>query len=407
MANRACLRRAAATLPHPLSSLKAANPTPPQLRWLHPGWDCSNAAQSAQCTFGEALPFALVTADSIFLRCGFAAKPAQRHQKIPIGDDALANAAAKKGNSWIRIYSCILKNCCLLCLPKLDMCHDFDSIASAQRSRSPWRGRRRPPLKTPKPTETKAGASDYNGKTTKTECSFYRRPGKPPQSLGRRSTSYFSLTRLRDSLMRNAGPNFLMFKFGWNNSSVRTSKTFAKMYNSPSGTRRCSVSSLASDSLLMSQPNSCSFADKSYCVQPLRSRILRTCRPIKFSGIEACLMRNTVPKQSLKKCSIQVTINRLPKGLGLDENRFDSRNGKVNERLNQFSSVVRHAATGTVMSREPQSSSVACPKRFLKESSSFQRISSGNVCRHVGLICGIIKTWWSMPMGLWPTQKCN
>ncbi len=122
------------------------------------------------------------------------------------------------------------------------------------------------------------------------------------------SVSYFSLTRLRESLMRKAGPNFFMLRLGGNKSSVRAPRTFAKMYNSPSGTRRCSVSSLASDSRLTSHPNSWSFADKSYCVQPLRSRSFRTWRPIKFNGNEACLMWRTVTKLPGRQCSTQVTL---------------------------------------------------------------------------------------------------
>lgn len=125
------------------------------------------------------------------------------------------------------------------------------------------------------------------------------------------SLCYFSRTRLRESLMRNADPYFLMLRLGGNKSSVCTPRTLAKMYSSPSGTRRCSVSNLASDSRLMSQPKSWSFADRSCCVQPFRSRISRTRRPIKFNGGEACLMKETVTKPPLEDCSIQVTIKRL------------------------------------------------------------------------------------------------
>jgi hypothetical protein len=51
---------------------------------------------------------------------------------------------------------------------------------------------------------------------------------------------------------------------------------------------------LASDSLLTSQPKTCNFADKSSCVQPLRSRNSRTRVPIKFNGKETFLMVATV-----------------------------------------------------------------------------------------------------------------
>jgi hypothetical protein len=92
----------------------------------------------------------------------------------------------------------------------------------------------------------------------------------------RDSGYYFSLTRLRESLIRKAGPNFFIFTFDGNNSSVRTSRTFAKARSSPSGTLRCCVSNFASDSLLTSHPKSCNFAERSYCVHPFRSRSLRT-----------------------------------------------------------------------------------------------------------------------------------
>lgn len=110
--------------------------------------------------------------------------------------------------------------------------------------------------------------------------------------------------------MRNAGPYFFMLRLAGNRSSVSTPRTLAKMYSSPSGTRRCPVSNFASDSLLMSQPKSWSFADRLCCVQPLRSRILRTCRPIKFNGGEARFMRGTVTRAALEKCSLQVTKNK-------------------------------------------------------------------------------------------------
>jgi len=101
---------------------------------------------------------------------------------------------------------------------------------------------------------------------------------------------YLILTRLRDNRIRNAGPNILMFTLGGNSASVTVPNTFAKIKSSPSGTRRCRVSSLASDSLLTSQPKTCNFADKSSCVQPLRSRNSRTCVPIRFSGKKVFLM---------------------------------------------------------------------------------------------------------------------
>jgi hypothetical protein len=102
------------------------------------------------------------------------------------------------------------------------------------------------------------------------------------------------LTRLRDNRIRKAGPNFLMFTFGMKSASVVVPKTFARIKSSPSGTRRCCVSSLASDSRLTSQPKTCNFVDKSSCVQPLRSRNSRTRVPIKFSGNETFLMLPTV-----------------------------------------------------------------------------------------------------------------
>jgi hypothetical protein len=86
-------------------------------------------------------------------------------------------------------------------------------------------------------------------------------------------------------------------------------------------------------------------------------------------------MPDTVPKQPLKKCSIQVTTNRLPKRIELGKNRSDSKNGNVNERLKQFSPMVCRAITGTDMSGETRSSSVTGSEGFLKESSNFQDIS--------------------------------
>ena len=109
-----------------------------------------------------------------------------------------------------------------------------------------------------------------------------------------RRHDYLTLTRLRDSRIRKAGPNFLMLTLEGKSASVVVPKTFAKIKSSPSGTRRCRVSSFASDSRLTSQPKTCNFADKSSCVQPLRSRSSRTCVPIRFSGNEAFSMLATV-----------------------------------------------------------------------------------------------------------------
>jgi len=105
---------------------------------------------------------------------------------------------------------------------------------------------------------------------------------------------YLILTRLRDNRIRKDGPNFLMFTSGGNSASVAVPKTFAKIKSSPSGTRRCWVSSFASDSRLTSHPKTCNFAENSSCVQPLRSRNSRTCGPIRFSGNETFLMPATV-----------------------------------------------------------------------------------------------------------------
>ena len=104
--------------------------------------------------------------------------------------------------------------------------------------------------------------------------------------------SYFSLTRLRDNLIRKAGPNFFMLTFAGNSSSTRAPKTFAKTKSSPSGTRRCWVSNLAKDSLLTSQPEIWSFPARSDCVHPLRSRNFRTCAPTRFSGSGFVITRN-------------------------------------------------------------------------------------------------------------------
>ena len=116
----------------------------------------------------------------------------------------------------------------------------------------------------------------------------------PQPSMRSRCHDYLTLTRFRDNRIRKAGPNFLMFTSGGNSASVVVPKTFAKIKSSPSGTRRCRVSNFASDSRLTSQPKTCNFADKSSCVQPLRSRNSRTCGPIRLSGNEPFLMSATV-----------------------------------------------------------------------------------------------------------------
>jgi hypothetical protein len=118
------------------------------------------------------------------------------------------------------------------------------------------------------------------------------------------------LTRLRDSRIRNAGPNFLMLMLGTKSASVVVPKTLAKIKSSPSGTRRCCVSSFASDSRLTSQPKTCNFVDKSSCVQPLRSRNSRTRIPIKFSGNETFLMLATVaaPTENIVRFRSQIEL---------------------------------------------------------------------------------------------------
>jgi len=122
-----------------------------------------------------------------------------------------------------------------------------------------------------------------------------------------------TLTRLRDNRIRKAGPNFLMFTLDGKSASVVVPKTFAKINSSPSGTRRCRVSSFASDSRLTSQPKTCNFADKSSCVQPLRSRNSRTCVPIRFSGNEAFLMLATVtaPDGTIVRFRSQVRLAQI------------------------------------------------------------------------------------------------
>lgn len=115
------------------------------------------------------------------------------------------------------------------------------------------------------------------------------------RDMSRQNHLFF--TRLRDNRILKSGPSFFMFTLTGNNSSVVVPKIFAKMKSSPSGTRRCCVSSLASDSRLTSQPKTCNFADKFSCVQPLRSRNSRTCFPIRFSGDETFLMLPTLATQ--------------------------------------------------------------------------------------------------------------
>jgi hypothetical protein len=136
------------------------------------------------------------------------------------------------------------------------------------------------------------------------------------------------LTRLRDNRIRKSGPSFLMFTLAGNNSSVLVPKTFAKMKSSPSGTRRCCVSSLASDSRLTSQPKTCNFADKSSCVQPLPSRNFRTCFPIRFSGSETFLMLATVATASAENVRFRSQIRLVRRGavLGSSFQGFSRRN---------------------------------------------------------------------------------
>ncbi len=123
---------------------------------------------------------------------------------------------------------------------------------------------------------------------------FFTFQTKTPPCVTNRRHDHLLLTRLRDNRIRKSGPNFLMFTLSGNRSSVLVPKIFARMKSSPSGTRRCCVSSLASDSRLTSQPNTCNFADKSSCVHPLRSRKSRTCFPIRFSGGETFLILATL-----------------------------------------------------------------------------------------------------------------
>jgi len=144
------------------------------------------------------------------------------------------------------------------------------------------------------------------------------------------------LTRLRDNRIRKSGPNFLMLTFAGNNSSVRVPKIFAKMKSSPSGTRRCCVSSLASDSRLTSQPKTCNFADKSSCVQPLRSRNSRTCFPIRFNGGETFLMlaRLATPAGANVRFRSQIRLVKLAALLGFSFQEFSSRNSFLKKLAN-------------------------------------------------------------------------
>jgi hypothetical protein len=132
------------------------------------------------------------------------------------------------------------------------------------------------------------------------------------------SKNHLLLTRLRDNRIRKSGPSFLMFTLAGNNSSVFVPKTFAKMKSSPSGTRRCCVSSLASDSRLTSQPKTCNFADKSPCVQPLRSRNSRTCFPIKFNGTATFLIRATVAMHGGRNVRFRSQLELVKPGAFLD-----------------------------------------------------------------------------------------
>ncbi len=131
--------------------------------------------------------------------------------------------------------------------------------------------------------------------------------------LMRSFPDHLLLTRLRDRRIRNAGPSFLMFTVVGKSKSVEVRRTFARIKSSPSGTRRWWVSSLASDSRLTSQPKTCNLADKSSCVQPLRSRNSRTRVPIKFSGNEAILMLATVtaPDGTIVRFRSQVRLAQI------------------------------------------------------------------------------------------------
>ena len=130
-----------------------------------------------------------------------------------------------------------------------------------------------------------------------------------------RRQDHLLFTRLRDNRILKSGPNFFMFTLAGNNSSVVVPKTFARMKSSPSGTRRCCVSSLASDSRLTSQPKTCSFADKFPCVQPLRSRNSRTCLPIRFSGDETFLMLATLAMSDGTNVRFRSQIRLVKSGL--------------------------------------------------------------------------------------------
>ena len=122
-------------------------------------------------------------------------------------------------------------------------------------------------------------------------------------------------TRLRDKRIRKSGPNFLMFTSAGKRLSVFVPNTFARIKSSPSGTRRCCVSSFASDSRLTSQPKTCNRADNSSCVQPLRSRKSRTFCPIRFNGGEIFLILANVTAR-------EGTNVRFRSQIGLARNSF-------------------------------------------------------------------------------------
>ncbi len=156
----------------------------------------------------------------------------------------------------------------------------------------------------------------------------FRTSNQRPPMRDTNRQDHLLLTRLRDNRIRKSGPNFLMFTLAGNTSSVLVPKTFARIKSSPSGTRRCCVSSLASDSRLTSQPKTCNFADKSSCVQPLRSRNSRTCFPIRFSGDETFLMLATLatPDGRNVRFRSQIRLVKLGALLGFSFQEFSVSN---------------------------------------------------------------------------------
>ena len=162
--------------------------------------------------------------------------------------------------------------------------------------------------------------------------------------------NHLLLTRLRESRIRNAGPSFLMFTVAGKSKSVEVRRTFARIKSSPSGTRRWWVSSLASDSRLTSQPKTCNLADKSSCVQPLRSRNSRTRVPIKFNGNETFLMVATVAvlsgenvrfRSQIRACQkISVAAKSL---LTLNSEYGNQRQSKRSGRFNGYGRKFRNA----------------------------------------------------------------